>query len=389
MWEPADRIFLFGFSRGAYTVRCVGGVLKLCGVPVLDSDGAPLRRDPAIARAVATQAVKHVYQFGSSKEGNPYQKARNGLAGRFRATHGSAHASVGDRPNAAPYFIGVWDTVAALGLTAGRLIVLGAVLLGLLLLAAAFVRWFLVAAALARPDLGDVFWPLLLFWLACGFMAYLRAHLKFTTRLDVPWWRTVHLTGWRMRFHDEKLDPNVGFARQALAIDENRADFEAVEWTPKQGERPDAARDGVVQVKQVWFAGAHSDVGGSYNENESRLSDIALKWMLDEATALPFPLRFDPDLLRLWPSSDGVQHDERCAVPGGLPRWLSRLIRRVLPPTAFCWEFRSRTIDSHALLHPSVPERFALPSVLIDGWRMPYRPVALRRHAQVRGYYDG
>ena len=31
MWEPGDRIFLFGFSRGAYTVRCLGGVIALCG----------------------------------------------------------------------------------------------------------------------------------------------------------------------------------------------------------------------------------------------------------------------------------------------------------------------------------------------------------------------
>src|ERR1700730_9915462 len=33
LWEPGDRIFLFGFSRGAYTVRCLGGVLAMCGVP--------------------------------------------------------------------------------------------------------------------------------------------------------------------------------------------------------------------------------------------------------------------------------------------------------------------------------------------------------------------
>jgi uncharacterized protein (DUF2235 family) len=33
MWQPGDRIFLFGFSRGAYTVRCVAAVLSLCGVP--------------------------------------------------------------------------------------------------------------------------------------------------------------------------------------------------------------------------------------------------------------------------------------------------------------------------------------------------------------------
>jgi uncharacterized protein (DUF2235 family) len=30
LWRPGDRIFLFGFSRGAYTVRCLAGVLALC-----------------------------------------------------------------------------------------------------------------------------------------------------------------------------------------------------------------------------------------------------------------------------------------------------------------------------------------------------------------------
>jgi uncharacterized protein (DUF2235 family) len=33
LWQPGDRIFLFGFSRGAYTVRCLAGALALCGVP--------------------------------------------------------------------------------------------------------------------------------------------------------------------------------------------------------------------------------------------------------------------------------------------------------------------------------------------------------------------
>jgi len=36
-------------------------------------------------------------------------------------------------------------------------------------------------------------------------------------------------------------------------------------------------------VKQVWFTGAHSDVGGSYPEKESGLSQIALEWMIREA----------------------------------------------------------------------------------------------------------
>jgi len=65
MWEPGDRIFLFGFSRGAYTVRCVGGVLGLCGVPTTMPDGSPLKRDPASTRAIASKAVKKVYQHVS------------------------------------------------------------------------------------------------------------------------------------------------------------------------------------------------------------------------------------------------------------------------------------------------------------------------------------
>jgi hypothetical protein len=35
--------------------------------------------------------------------------------------------------------------------------------------------------------------------------------------------------------------------------------------------------------KQVWFAGVHSDVGGSYSPDESGLSQITLEWMLVEA----------------------------------------------------------------------------------------------------------
>ena len=46
MWEPGDRIFVFGFSRGAYTVRCLAAVLSMCGVPTTMADGkTPLRRD--------------------------------------------------------------------------------------------------------------------------------------------------------------------------------------------------------------------------------------------------------------------------------------------------------------------------------------------------------
>jgi hypothetical protein len=38
-------------------------------------------------------------------------------------------------------------------------------------------------------------------------------------------------------------------------------------------------------MKQVWFPGTHSDVGGGYPELESGLSKITLQWMLREAKA--------------------------------------------------------------------------------------------------------
>ncbi|WP_420969397.1 phospholipase effector Tle1 domain-containing protein [Bradyrhizobium sp. B120] len=37
----------------------------------------------------------------------------------------------------------------------------------------------------------------------------------------------------------------------------------------------------------MWFAGSHSDVGGSYPENEARLSDISLCWMAHAAENFP------------------------------------------------------------------------------------------------------
>jgi uncharacterized protein (DUF2235 family) len=38
-YEPGDRVFLLGFSRGAFTVRSLGGVLSLCGIPQRDAAG--------------------------------------------------------------------------------------------------------------------------------------------------------------------------------------------------------------------------------------------------------------------------------------------------------------------------------------------------------------
>lgn len=112
MYEPGDRIYLFGFSRGAYTVRCLGGVLGLCGVPTQMPDGSPIKRDPKSARTLASKAVKKIYQHGSGRASACFNEQRYLLAKKFRKEHKSGSDKAA---NVVPYFIGVWDTVASVG----------------------------------------------------------------------------------------------------------------------------------------------------------------------------------------------------------------------------------------------------------------------------------
>lgn len=76
------------------------------------------------------------------------------------------------------------------------------------------------------------------------------------------------------RFHDLQLSDIVETARQAVAIDEQRQPFTPTLWhvaQPAPGQ----------SIRQVWFPGVHADVGGGYLE--SGLSQITLRWMMDEA----------------------------------------------------------------------------------------------------------
>lgn len=89
-YAPGDELFLFGFSRGAYTVRSLAGLIRNCGI------------------------LKPPY---SAKYGEAYELYRT----RNREMHPSAPQSVEFRKNYSwpdfnIKFIGVWDTVGALGL---------------------------------------------------------------------------------------------------------------------------------------------------------------------------------------------------------------------------------------------------------------------------------
>ncbi len=96
-------------------------------------------------------------------------------------------------------------------------------------------------------------------------------------------WDTVSSVGWILDPIDTNGGhllytaslPGIPFLRHAVSIDERRAFFRQ----NLMHEPMPPAQD----LKQVWFAGVHSDVGGSYAEAESGLSKIALRWMLCEA----------------------------------------------------------------------------------------------------------
>ncbi len=110
------------------------------------------------------------------------------------------------------------------------------------------------------------------------------------------------------RFHEVQLGDQVQRARHALAIDETRLKFAPTLW---EAPEPSGHTTGVVtedpRVKQVWFEGAHSDVGGGYRE--TGLSDTALLWMVREAHAVG--LVFDVPLLAHYADSgcDPIRHD--------------------------------------------------------------------------------
>lgn len=376
-YEPGDRIFLFGFSRGAYTARCVGGVLSYCGVPTHAEGGGPLPRFGRALRAIADEAVQKVYEHGAGHKDDANLKLeREEQARRFRKKYGSENAE--GKANVVPYFIGVFDTVAALGAPKPRRIAMGTFLI-------AGVAFAAYVAAIVVKLLLDV--PTFYSWLtlmlgASGWMwlDWHRSHRKVILDFPKPGDVSKHTTKWKFEFYDEKLNPRVGYARHALAIDETREDFDRVKWASPldQPQRP----GGVPWLKQYWFAGNHSDIGGSYAHDESRLSDIALQWMVEQTQEpLEHKLEIDMGRLKLYPDPLGMQHCEVQAARDVFPPWWPRKLHAV-------WSQIRRQINVDATLHPSVLTRVAAQEVSHYGIRQPYRPANLSQHQQTASFYQ-
>lgn len=93
-YQDGDQIFLFGFSRGAYTARSLAGMIAVCGLP------APGKFD-----GNATNAAFDAYR--APKIGAD----RVTLLGKFTQTYAARDVTIA--------MIGVWDTVGALGIPGG------------------------------------------------------------------------------------------------------------------------------------------------------------------------------------------------------------------------------------------------------------------------------
>jgi uncharacterized protein (DUF2235 family) len=135
--------------------------------------------------------------------------------------------------------------------------------------------------------------------------------------LGLPW-RAASITLdriplYRHRFYSFDLSESVEHARHALAIDDARLTFHPVLWDTE-------VRD-YQTLKQVWFAGAHTDIGGGYAVQQ--LSDIPLVWMTREAVEQG--LRIYPrHKVRIDERHDGTLHDPH---EGSWQRFYRRAVR--------------------------------------------------------------
>lgn len=179
-YAPGDEIYVFGFSRGAYTARSLVGLIRKCGVLHTPSE------------ALVDRAYEEIYR---DKDKHPDCDA----AQAFRAEH--AHA---DRTQVR--FIGVWDTVGSLGVPGG---------------------------------------------------------FRF------PFSRGYY------DWHDTELSSIVEHAYHAVAIDEHRKDFPPAMWSKV---KPDNQ-----EVEQMWFTGAHANIGGGYERDPLR--NLPLHWIQSKAAA--------------------------------------------------------------------------------------------------------
>jgi len=129
---------------------------------------------------------------------------------------------------------------------------------------------------------------------------------------------------WPLSMPNYQLSSKVKRARHALALDDERDTFHPLIWDERPEKDPE-------HVKQVWFAGMHSDVGGGYPDDS--LAYVSLDWMMSEASAAGLRFQTHPvaEIKRIM-NANGSLHDSRRGM-GAYYRYQPRkLAAHVDPP---------------------------------------------------------
>lgn len=324
-YEPGDRIFVFGFSRGAFTVRVLAdliadqGVIRTRpsapeapppGTPDPDAPEAPEPGTPAapgmngevfgpeLARLAEWAYRDYRRNFNPTGKLVAAARALRNLVLRALEAGKPGYDKAGNHEVEAIEFVGVWDTVDAYGLPVDEL-------------TDGIDRWI---------------WP-----------------------LSMP---------------NHRLSPKVQKACHAVALDDERNTFHPVLWDEAE-EAPEslaAARLEDERISQVWFAGMHSNVGGGYADDA--LSFVSFRWMTDQARLRG--LRFSQVLLDLHAARAdtlGRVYDSRRGVAGYYrynPRKIEWLTNRQVHEQGFGgrWPKPHPTVTvPRPKIHESVVER--------------------------------
>jgi uncharacterized protein (DUF2235 family) len=260
-YRPGDRVFLFGFSRGAYTARALCGMLRTVGL----LRGGAENLVPYALKLYAQSGKKNL----TREEERAFWKVRRDFREHF-GNPGFPHPY--DSSAHQIQFLGVWDTVKSVG----------------------WLNW--------KAQIEQAHWP-------------------FTHK-----------------------HANVCIARHALAVDERRRPYTEYRFD----RQVTAASDG--RHAEVWFPGAHSDVGGQFADDH-KLSDIAFFWMVREAAAAG--LRIDPKIYKKLLSIElGAELPEDTVLGK-------------IHPAGWMWGLlgsRERAISAEDVFHPSVRMRMELDS---------------------------
>ena len=210
-YSPGDEIFIFGFSRGAFTARSIAGMIDQIGV--LTKDGLPYLAE--IFRDVQNE---HYDDYRPKNPDIPFPNKPNAMDPEYKNELRRRGYTRLDIPIKV---VGVWDTVGSLGI----------------------------------PKIG------------------------FLTRLMLQSQQMKELS-----FYDTSLGNSIEYAFQALSLDERRFSFQPTLWEKLEGN--------TTTLRQVWFPGAHSNIGGGYEDQQ--IATITLAWMV--AQCQPF-LDFDVDYI--------------------------------------------------------------------------------------------